>query len=159
MTTCSTSPRDIPEHCPTATEDGKVHSPARKKTRAAWKLTETWTETVPSHIQQSDFTIENMTIETLSSTQSMQDAIKIRRGATATITNALVKGSGAIENLVDLTDSKSNANSATSIQVTKEATNVEADQNSSNTGNGTVTIEAGHTGCPTDIFGWTGYTL
>lgn len=100
-----------------------------------------------------------MTIETLSSTQSMQDAIKIRRGATATITNALVKGSGAIENLVDLTDSKSNADSATSIQVTKEATNVEADQNSSNTGNGTVTIEDGHTGCPTNIFGWTGYTL
>ena len=113
----------------------------------------------PDHIQQSDFTIENMTIETLSSTQSMQDAIKIRRGATATITNALVKGSGAIENLVDLTDSKSNADSATSIQVTKEATNVEADQNSSNTGNGTVTIEDGHTGCPTNIFGWTGYTL
>ena len=52
----------------------------------------------------------------------MQDAIKVRRGATAHITNALVTGNGAIENLVDLTDSKGGANTATEMSVTNSAT-------------------------------------
>lgn len=113
----------------------------------------------PDHVNQSDFKIENMTIETLSSSQPMQDAIKVRRGAKATITNALVKGSGTIEELVDLQDSKGNAAGGTSVEVTKEATNVEKDTNAKNPAGATVTIEAGHAGCATNLFGWTGYTL
>lgn len=51
----------------------------------------------PSHLRQSDFRVENMTIvnnaaNTTNNVDRMQDAIKIRRGAKATITNALVKG-------------------------------------------------------------------
>ena len=111
----------------------------------------------PDHTPQSDFKINNMTIETLADGAVMQDAIKVRRGAKATITNALVKGSGAVEELVDLTDSKGNAANTTSVQVSNEATNVEEAENAKN--EGSVTIEAGHTGCATNLFGWTGYTL
>lgn len=111
----------------------------------------------PDHIQQSDFTIENMTIETASS-QLMHDAIKVRRGAKATITNALVKGSGTIKDIVDLTDGKGTAAAGTSITVTKDASNAENGTNSGEAVDCTVTIEAGHTGCTAD-FGWTGYQL
>ncbi|MFV0555268.1 MAG: hypothetical protein ACK5LR_11275, partial [Mangrovibacterium sp.] len=68
------------------------------------------------HLDQSNFTIANMTIQNLSSFE-MQDAIKVRRGATAAITNALVKG-GLATDLVDLKDSKGNATDNTSVSVT-----------------------------------------
>ena len=113
----------------------------------------------PEHTPQANFTIENMTIENLSANQPMQDAIKIRRGAKATVNNALVKGSGVIEELVDLQDSKGPAADGTVINVTKEATAVENDTNSKNPAGATVNITSGNTGCPTDGFGWTGYRL
>ena len=113
----------------------------------------------PDHAPQADFTIENMTIENLAENQAMQDAIKVRRLAKATINNALVLGSGLIEQLVDLTDSKDNAADGTVVNVTKSATNVEEDTNSNNPAGATVNIAAGNSGCPTDIFGWTGYAL
>ena len=98
-----------------------------------------------------------MTIENLSATQAMQDAIKVRRLAKANIENALVKGSGLIEQLVDLTDSKDNADAGTVVNVTSEATNVEEQTNSGNPAGSTVNIAAGNAGCANDIFGWTGY--
>ena len=113
----------------------------------------------PDHAPQADFTIKNMTIENLAENQAMQDAIKVRRLAKATINNALVLGSGLIEQLVDLTDSKDNAADGTVVNVTKGATNVEEDTNSNNPAGATVNIAAGNAGCPTDIFGWTGYAL
>ena len=63
-----------------------------------------------------------MTIENLSEAAEMVDAIKIRRGAKATITNALVIGTGAVDDLVDLTDSKGDAQGTTVISVTNELT-------------------------------------
>ena len=113
----------------------------------------------PDHTPQADFRIENMTIENLAESQPMQDAIKIRRGATAHITNALVTGSGEIENIIDLTDSKGDAATATEISVTNSAASVSSDlirQNGSYAG---VGIVSGNTGCPVDGFGWTGYEL
>ena len=109
------------------------------------------------HTPQANFTIKNMTIENLSTTQAMQDAIKVRRLAKANIENALVKGSGLIEQLVDLTDSKDNADAGTVVNVTSEATNVEEQTNSGNPAGSTVNIAAGNAGCANDIFGWTGY--
>ena len=100
-----------------------------------------------------------MTIENLATGQAMQDAIKVRRGAKATIENALVIGQGVIEELVDLQDSKGDAADGTSISVTKAATNVEKDTNSSNPAGAEVNIVSGNTGCKTDGFGWTGYAL
>ncbi len=113
----------------------------------------------PDHTPQADFRIENMTIENLSTSQAMQDAIKVRRGAKATIENALVKGSGVIEELVDLTDKKGNAADGTAVTVSTEATNVEKDTNDGNPAGATVNIASGNTGCDTGIFGWTGYSL
>ena len=100
-----------------------------------------------------------MTIENLSATQAMQDAIKVRRLAKATISNALVIGSGEIEDLVDLTDSTDDADAGTVVNVTKGATNVGRDTNPGNPAGATVNIADGNAGCPTDIFGWTGYSL
>ena len=112
-----------------------------------------------NHTPQADFRIENMTIENLSTAQAMQDAIKVRRLAKATISNALVIGSGEIEDLVDLTDSKDDADAGTVVNVTKSATNVGRDTNPSNPAGATVNIADGNAGCPTSIFGWTGYNL
>ena len=111
----------------------------------------------PGHTPQSDFAIENMTIENLSATQEMQDAIKVRRGAEASITNALVKGSGLITNLVDLTDGRGTADNASDINVTNEATDVTTETNKG-TCTATVTVASGNTGCTLD-FAWTGYNL
>lgn len=113
----------------------------------------------PDHTPQSDFTIENMTIENLASAQSMQDAIKIRRGAAAHITNAFVTGSGAIENLIDLTDSKGDAAASTEISVTNSATNVTSAEINQNGTYERVGIVEGNAGCPTTGFGWTGYSF
>ena len=113
----------------------------------------------PDHTPQADFKIVNMTIENLSDNQAMQDAIKVRRGAKATIENALVLGPGVIEELVDLQDGKGTAADGTTVNVTKSATNVEKDTNASNPAGATVNIAAGNSGCPTDGFGWTGYAL
>ena len=112
-----------------------------------------------NHTPQADFRIENMTIENLSTTQPMQDAIKVRRLAKATIENALVIGSGEIQDIVDLTDSMDDADAGTVVNVTKGATNVGRDTNPDNPAGATVNIADGNAGCPTGIFGWTGYSL
>ena len=108
----------------------------------------------PDHTPQSNFKIENMTIENLSKEAEMQDAIKIRRGAKATIVNALVKGSGLVTDLVDLKDGKGNADANTTISVSKELS--QATENDVN-GTGNVTVANGNTGVSTDTFAWTGY--
>lgn len=109
------------------------------------------------HTPQSDFKIENMTIENLSAEAEMQDAIKIRRGAKATITNALVKGSGTVTDLVDLKDSKGTANAATSINVTKQLDQSPEKDINTESGVGTVNITDGNTGTDQILFSWTGY--
>lgn len=106
------------------------------------------------HTPQSNFKIENMTIENLSKEAEMDDAIKIRRGAKATIVNALVKGSGSVKDLVDLKDGKGDADATTTISVSKELSQETAkDVN----GNGNVTVANGNTGVSTETFAWTGY--
>lgn len=89
----------------------------------------------------------------------MQDAIKIRRGATAHIKNAVVKGNGAIENIIDLTDSKGDAGTGTEIGATNEASNLTSDAIKAKAEYPGVKIASGNNGCPTDGFGWTGYSL
>ena len=111
----------------------------------------------PNHTPQADFTINNMTIANYAASQPMQDAIKVRRLAKATINNALVIGSGEIEELVDLTDSKDNADAGTVVNVTNNATNVGAETNDGNPAGATVNISAGNTGADVTAFEWTGY--
>ena len=84
----------------------------------------------------------------------MQDVFKIRRGAKATITNALVKGTGTAIDIVDLNDGKGAGDATSVINITNKLTNITGKQLN---GTGAVTFSDHNTGCPTDIFAWTGY--
>lgn len=114
----------------------------------------------PEYPNQSDFKIKNMTIDLRLAANTtdgyyMHDVIKVRRGAKATIENALVKGQGQVKDLVDLTDGKGAAQESTTISLTNSLTTPFSGKEVNGTGN--VTIKAGNTGCPTNIFAWTGY--
>jgi hypothetical protein len=116
----------------------------------------------PEHPNQANFTIKNMTIDLRLAPNTtegyyMHDVIKVRRGAKATIENALVKGQGQAKDLVDLTDKKGDGQESTTISITNALTTKISDKEVNGTGK--VTIKAGNTGCPTNIFGWTGYQL
>ena len=77
----------------------------------------------PTHLRQSDFRVENMTIvnnaaDKADNVDRMQDVIKIRRGAKAAIVNALVKGTGGSIDLIDMSDSKGAGNADSSVSIT-----------------------------------------
>jgi len=136
----------------------------------------------PTHTRQSDFTIKNMTIELKLAPiaadhadflrKSMQDVIKVRRGAKATISNALVKGTGTAVDLIDMTDSKGAGNPNSAISLTNALANSitgkTVNYNATQLYNGVdafgdniskLKIETGNAGCPTNIFAWTGYNF
>ena len=113
----------------------------------------------PTQSGQSDFTVKNMTID-LNLVPSkdegfyMHDVIKVRRGAKATIENALIKGDGQAKDLIDVNDGKGTGEATISI------TNALSTSLTGETINGAtaaVTFEEANTGCPTDIFDWIGY--
>ena len=114
----------------------------------------------PDHLRQSDFVVENMTIvnnaaNTMDNVDRMQDVIKIRRGAKATIKNALVKGTGGTIDLIDMSDSKGAGNAASSISITNSLqfkTKLNGVLN-------TFEEAAGNTGADASLFSWTGYDL
>ncbi len=110
----------------------------------------------PSDVNQSDFTLKNITIHNKSSFE-MQDGIKIRRGATATITNILLKG-GKCTDLIDLTDGKGNGNAATSIKYKKEDITVAGTEVKAG-GSTSISVDAANTGANSSVFAWTGYTF
>lgn len=120
----------------------------------------------PSDINQSAWTLKNMTIDLKLAAGTtadviMQDIIKIRRGAKVTATNTLVKGTGTVQDLVDCTDSKGDAAVNTSISLTSSLTNPITGSNAKpGANNATITINptTANTGCPTSLFTWTGYT-
>jgi hypothetical protein len=114
----------------------------------------------PTHIGQSNFRMEDITIVNNSSF-TMTDVVKIRRGATATITNALAKN-GTAGDGIDLTDGNGAANSATSINmtitnVTYAGSGVQIHQPA--TPISTITVGSGNTGANTSVFGWTGFSF
>lgn len=120
--------------------------------------------------RQSFFTIRNMTIELNMQPKTnketdhgyfMDDVIKIRRECKVNIENALVKGTGSAEDLIDLTDKVTNAKPGCIINVTnklsskligKEVRAIDAKQH-------TINISDGNTGCNKDLFKWTGYKI
>jgi len=119
----------------------------------------------PDDVHQSVFTIANMTIvhkntgtSTTAPWDAMQDAIKIRRGATATITNAYVKSLGTVQDGVDLSDSNGTAANGTNISVKFEVASLDRAINLAGT-SATVTENAANTGCSSSIFGWTGFSF
>ena len=114
----------------------------------------------PDQPNQSDFTVKNMTIDLRLSPDKtegkyMHAAIKVRRGAKANVQNALIKGKGQLRDLVDFTDKKGAGNPESVINITNSlSTEISGSEIK---GEGKVTIKDGNTGCPTDIFAWTGY--
>jgi len=121
----------------------------------------------PEYPNQANFTIKNMTIDLRLEPNTaegfyMHDVIKVRRGAIATIENALVKGQGQVKDLIDFTDKKGDGQESSVISLTNSLT-TEFSGKDINTSEGTsyenVKIEEGNTGCPTNLFGWTGYQL
>ena len=125
----------------------------------------------PDQDGQSDFVVKNITFDlrlaaatdgdTQNVTNKMQDVIKIRRGAKAIITNALVKGSGTVIDLIDFTDGKGTGNptSAISLSSTLNASQILGKQINPNEGFEGAKIESGNTGCATSIFAWTNYSF
>jgi hypothetical protein len=112
----------------------------------------------PTHVGQSNFKVENLTILN-SSTFKMTDIIKVRRGATANISNAWVNGGSQLTDVIDLTDSKGNAASATSI-LYKDASGIaNAVKNNGATPAATVTVTDSNTGTDKSLFSWTGAGL
>ncbi len=113
----------------------------------------------PDHPGQSNFKVNNITIDlklapSTDTKAQMQDVFKIRRGAKATITNALVKGTGTAIDIVDLNDGKGAGDATSVINITNKLTNITGKQLN---GTGAVTFSDNNTGCPTNIFAWTGY--
>ncbi|MFR9649628.1 MAG: hypothetical protein SNJ33_00755 [Rikenellaceae bacterium] len=107
---------------------------------------------------QSDFKIEDMTIVVKSSFQ-MHDAIKVRRGAKATITNALVMGSGEVKDLIDLVDSKGDAAAGTSVNVTYSSINLSNEKTVTDESIYSLTVGGSNSGATTSVFSWTGYNF
>lgn len=121
------------------------------------------------YVRQTDFTIRNMTIDlrlepkTNKETDQgrfMNDVLKIRRGCKATIENALVKGQGVADDLIDLKDKRSNAADGCVINITNALSSklIGKEVNAEDASKHTINIKEGNSGCPTTIFGWTGYT-
>lgn len=121
----------------------------------------------PSAANQSNFTMKNITLVTnaipatdADKTKIMNAGIKVRRGATATITNALLTGTGKAFYLVDMTDDLGNGNTASAISLT--VSGVTAVTGSIKTGTDTyanVSTGGANTGATTSVFGWTGYSF
>lgn len=114
----------------------------------------------PEQTGQSNFTVKNMTIDLRLAPSAaegyyMHDVIKVRRGAKATIENALVIGRGQAKDLIDVNDGKGAADPSTTISITNKLTTPLTGEKQ----NGDVVlIEAeANTGCATDIFSWTNY--
>ena len=114
----------------------------------------------PDQTGQSDFTVKNMTIDlrlapSTAEGNYMHDVIKVRRGAKATIENALVIGRGQAKDLIDVNDGKGAGDATTTISITNKLSTPLSGVKLN--GTATVTEEEANTGCATGIFSWTGY--
>ena len=118
----------------------------------------------PSDINESNFTVNGVTIINNASGVEMSDGIKIRRDATATITNAyLALGTGAtFSDVIDLQDGKSDATETTSITAVANTANGLDILDIKNTtiGGASISLTAGTSGgADASAFAWTGYTF
>ncbi len=113
----------------------------------------------PTDLNQSVFTINGLTIRHEANSVDFSDLIKVRRGATATITNAIAStiGTATASDFVDLEDSKGNSTIGTSIDVSAGGTADGTDIK--NAPGATVNVTATNTGADTAAFSWTGYSF
>lgn len=107
----------------------------------------------PTDINQSNFIMKNITVHN-KSTFVMHDAVKLRRGAKATITNILIKG-GTCTDIIDLTDGKGKGDATSVIEYKLDGvigTSVKAE-------GATVTEKSAITGANTSVFSWSGHSF
>lgn len=112
----------------------------------------------PSAFNQSDFTLDRVTI--INNGVDFSDAIKVRRGATANITNAYVEVGvdATYSDFIDLEDSKGNATSSTIVSAIGNPANGVDINDIKNTPAAIITTTTGTTGgADTSAFDWTGY--
>ncbi len=109
----------------------------------------------PNDVNQSDFIFKNITIVN-KSTFTMQDAVKIRRGAKANITNMLIKG-GTATDIIDMTDGKGNGHAGSVIDY--KIDNVTFTAEIKNPDGATITVNPANTGADISVFAWTGYNF
>lgn len=111
----------------------------------------------PSDNTQSVFTVNNVTIVNQGNAVDFSDLIKVRRGATATINNALAGtfGTATASDFIDLEDSRGDSTAATVINATANGTADGTDIK--NAPGATVTVTSTNTGTDASVFAWTGY--
>jgi hypothetical protein len=111
----------------------------------------------PSDNTQSVFTVNNVTIATYGNAVDFSDLIKVRRGATATINNALAGtfGTATASDFIDLEDLRGDSTAATVINATANGTADGTDIK--NSPGATVTVTGTNTGTDASLFAWTGY--
>ena len=116
----------------------------------------------PTDINQSNFTINGLTIIHKGGVD-LSDAIKVRRDATATITNAYVEAGNAtstFSDFIDLEDTKGNATSATTITAVGNSANGLNINDNKNTPAATLNVSNGtSSSVSTTLFSWTGYSF
>lgn len=121
----------------------------------------------PNDINQSDFTINGMTIVQRSTTPgkagTMQDVIKIRRKAKATINNLLIEiGENSLfTDIIDLDDSDHDNNkgdASSSITYTFRPDS-RFSESAVKPAGATIIKNDTQTGANTSVFGWTGYSF
>lgn len=91
----------------------------------------------------------------------MHDGLKIRRGAKVKVTNALIKGTGhsAVSSIIGLTDGKGDAADGCSFQLAYQGIDFVNELKATDPAKHTLTKDASLTGCPQNIFAWTGYSF
>lgn len=120
------------------------------------------------YVRQSDFVLRNMTIDlrlvpktdkTTDHGAFMDDVLKVRRGAKIRVENALITGKGAAEDLIDLTDGKSDAAEGCVINITNALTTpvFGKEVKASDASKHTIHVGTGNAGCDKGLFVWTGY--
>ncbi|WP_288764922.1 hypothetical protein [uncultured Porphyromonas sp.] len=115
----------------------------------------------PEGTPQSNFSVKDVTFvfnakPSTDATLMCDDVIKIRRGAIATIQNALIKGQGQVKNVLDFTDKKGAADPRTKVEYTSLLTTVPADAEVKGTLNdGNIQKKEGLTGADTSKLAWT----
>lgn len=85
----------------------------------------------------------------------VDDVMKIRRGATATITNALIKGHGQVKDVLDFKDGAGNGSADTKIEYSLQFTTPILGKKVNGTVNtGNVVKRDGLKGADTSKFAW-----
>ena len=115
----------------------------------------------PEAANQSAFFVKNMTIANNSTAAEMNDIVKIRRGAKATITNLAIKlaESAKYSDIIDFTDSKGNGVKESTIEYSFTPSSLFDALKIKNPENVTLTKNETSQGADVSVFAWTSFSF